>query len=174
MRAWSESQGNGDWSSGLSFSTNGLFSTVVSAGSHRGGLWIAAIEFGTQRPLFGHGRGSFVPLIQEWAHKTSMTNPELAGQLSRLSRVNHAHNSFLNIWVEGGLIGVLLFSGGLAVLCLRIWTASGTDAVASVAAALLTIVLMNSLFGMAEFKSGGALIAVALSISMRSSTRGQE
>lgn len=173
VRAWSESRGNGKWSSGRWFSTAGLFSTLVGLGSHRGGLWIAAVEFGTQRILFGHGRHSFPPLIQEWAAKTATTNPEMSDRLTRLARVNHAHNSFLNIWVEGGLIGVLLFSGGLAMLCSRSWRASADDPVAAVAAALLAIVLLNSMFGMAEFKSGGALIAVALAISMRPTLREQ-
>lgn len=140
---------------------------LMRAGSHRGVLWFAAWNLGLQSPVIGHGRHSFEPLIREWAGTHASDRPEIEAGVTRVARVNHAHNTFLNIWVEGGAIGVVLFGLGLAILTERIWRQSANNASSATAAALLMIVLMGTLVGMSELKAGGALIAIALAISMR-------
>lgn len=143
---------------------------VGQIASHRGTLWIASWEMVQESPIVGHGRNAYESLIREWAD-ASASDPAARPVTWDTTPINHAHNSILNIWVEGGLVAVVPFVGGLALLCRRLWRSSEIDHVAAVAAALMTIVLVQALFGMAEHKAGGALIAVSLAISLRPSCR---
>jgi O-antigen ligase len=140
---------------------------IMRSGAHRGTLLLASWDLGSQSPLVGHGRRSFSPLIREWTAERAAEQPELAEELRLVGELNHAHNSVVNAWVEGGLPAAALLTGGLAVLTLRVWRRSRTDAAAAAAMALLAIVLVGAMVGIAEAKAGGALIAVAMAISRR-------
>lgn len=140
---------------------------VMRSGSHRGTLLLASWELGSQSPIIGHGRRSFGPLIREWTAERAAAQPELAKELRSVGELNHAHNSVVNAWVEGGLPAAMLFAGGLTVLTLRVWRCSRTDAAAAAAMALLAIVLLGTMVGIAEAKAGSALLAVAMAISWR-------
>lgn len=140
---------------------------LMRSGSHRGTLLLASWELGSQSPLVGHGRRSFGPLIREWTATRAESQPEMANELRLVGELNHAHNSFLNAWVEGGLPAAALLAGGLTVLTVRVWRRSAADAAAATAMALLAIVLVGAMVGIAEAKAGGALIAVAMAISRR-------
>lgn len=71
-------------------------------------LWAASIEMSKDRLLFGYGQGQFNDAL-----KSLQPPPPEAEQLYIF---DHAHNQFLNILVEGGLVGLLLFVGMLATV----------------------------------------------------------
>lgn len=78
------------------FSSNGssiLNSDDVSV-STRIGLYSKVIEIIKEKPIFGHGTG--VGNTRELLHEANIMQP-------------HAHNIFLETWVETGVIGVILF-----------------------------------------------------------------
>lgn len=61
--------------------------------SERFYLWSQAIELIKEKPLFGHGIGD-VPLNYEAIESNNL----------------NAHNQFLEFWLEGGLVSLILFS----------------------------------------------------------------
>lgn len=148
------------------FATTDHESMLEQIASHRGVLWTASWEMIEAKPILGHGRNSYPPLIRRWAADAGSDASDRPLTWDP-EPINHAHNSILNIWVEGGLVAVVLFAGGLVLLSRRLWCRSAIDEVAAIAVALMAIVLVQALFGMAEHKAGGALIAVSLAISLR-------
>lgn len=65
-------------------------------------IWNTALEAGTQRPLFGWGIGNVEQGLASGAKK--LENP------LRFQYVDSSHNVFLDWWVQGGTVGVTLFS----------------------------------------------------------------
>jgi len=64
--------------------------------SGRTAIWAAAIDVGSDKPLLGHGYRTFWTL--------GLTNRLLIG---------NGHNSFLDLWLELGLVGLGLFIASL-------------------------------------------------------------
>jgi O-antigen ligase len=61
---------------------------------------------------FGSGLGSFVPVYQAFEQPSEIDT----------SYANHAHNDFLELWLETGVAGPTLLLGVLGWLCARMWT----------------------------------------------------
>lgn len=68
-------------------------------------MWRTALDLIANSPLIGHGFGQEVRLFS-----------------IRLSTGGMAHNAFLSVFVEGGLLGLLLFIWPLGYLACRLWT----------------------------------------------------
>ncbi|MHA1600104.1 MAG: O-antigen ligase family protein [Alphaproteobacteria bacterium] len=66
--------------------------------SGRTDIWAAAIDVGSDKPLLGHGYRTFWTL--------GLTNRLLIG---------NGHNSFLDLWLELGLVGLGLFIASLVI-----------------------------------------------------------
>lgn len=64
----------------------------ISQGSGRSEIWVNAINIWQENPIFGIGLGNFRPYSDEM-----------------FNRAVHVHNTFLEILVELGLIGILLY-----------------------------------------------------------------
>lgn len=67
-------------------------------------MWRTALDLIARSPLIGHGFGQEVRLFG-----------------MRLSTGGMAHNAFLSVFVEGGLLGLLLFVLPLGYLVYRLW-----------------------------------------------------
>ncbi|MCA3574320.1 MAG: O-antigen ligase family protein [Aestuariivirga sp.] len=70
---------------------------------------------------FGSGLGTFRPVYAMYESPAAMTS----------AYINHAHNDWLELWLEGGLPAALLAAAFLALFasqCWRVWSTSGRHA----------------------------------------------
>jgi O-antigen ligase len=83
---------------------------MARAAGVRGQIWFVSLSLISQRPVFGWGTKSWkVVAPQEFArvsHAIDMKRP----QTDVLARTPHAHNAFLQAWVEQGVVGVALLA----------------------------------------------------------------
>ncbi|WP_336362046.1 O-antigen ligase family protein [Halalkalicoccus salilacus] len=73
----------------------------------RAPIWEAGMEVISQRPLLGHGSGTFVPAVEPFF-------PE--GEVPVA-----AHNAFIQLGVELGLVGIVLYTVILVVIAVAIY-----------------------------------------------------
>jgi O-antigen ligase len=93
-----------------------IISSIISfnkgtiAGSINERLYMAQHSFMLikQRPWFGFGTGSF-PFAYHTTGATIMTGSPIAGGLPNVLYLGDPHNSFLHLWVQLGLVGVICF-----------------------------------------------------------------
>ena len=69
-------------------------------------IWQAAFEIGKKHPVFGYGTG-FDNVRQLLHNDYKIMQP-------------HAHNIFLEIWLENGIFGVILFAAVLLIFALNV------------------------------------------------------
>lgn len=75
--------------------------------------WSGSLQAGLERPLQGHGPGSFASAYPRFRTQSSM-----AWQVQHSYEVSHAENWVLQLWTELGLLGLVLFG---ALLTLLLW-----------------------------------------------------
>lgn len=73
-------------------------------------IWNSALELIKEKPFFGWGVGTFGIHYPE-AQGAFLSRDENRNYLPRTNRSVHAHNDYLQIWAETGLVGLLLFFG---------------------------------------------------------------
>lgn len=73
-------------------------------------IWKAGARAWLEHPVLGVGAGAYPEAVVPW-----LGRPTAPGM------INVAHNTFLSVLVEGGLIGLALFSLLLACLCASVW-----------------------------------------------------
>lgn len=78
--------------------------------SGRAGIWQAVWQRVQQRPLAGYGYGAF------WR---GWTGPSFEVSASVHFLVFHAHNGYLDLWLQTGLVGLMLFAAAYAGACVR-------------------------------------------------------
>ena len=83
---------------------------MARAAGARGQIWFVSLSLISQRPVFGWGTKSWkmvAPLeFANVSHAIDMKNPKTDG----LAHPPHAHNAFVQAWVEQGAIGVALLT----------------------------------------------------------------
>ncbi len=87
-----------------------FFSDKLSFINARGDIWRNAWILFTQSPVLGQGVGSFTPLYV------------VAAQSPPGYVVAHAHNFFLQLLAESGLVGLAIVAVGIWMLIRTIWT----------------------------------------------------
>lgn len=75
--------------------------------------WSYALSLFTERPLIGHGQGSYVLLAQALSRKDAEFNPNLFPA----QMLGHAHNEWLEILADLGVVGFVLVGLALAATC---------------------------------------------------------
>jgi hypothetical protein len=135
------------------------------AGGQRVGVALTSLELAATRPWFGSGKGSFAPLARErHAERVAPgSGVEDAGEVD--SYVGHPHNIYLLSWVEGGVVSVLLVTGGLWTLAIRLWRRAAREPIMATALAVYGAVLVGSFVSIIEFRTPGGLIALCMAIS---------
>ncbi len=73
-------------------------------------LWQSLIGIGIQRPLLGYGFGAF------WIDPSQMLSLDIALMRLRFWWANHAHNGYIDVWLELGLVGLMLILTTLFLL----------------------------------------------------------
>ena len=83
---------------------------MARAAGLRGQIWFVSLSLISQRPVFGWGTKSWKavapPEFAHVSHAIDMKSPKT----DELARTPHAHNAFLQTWVEQGAIGVALLT----------------------------------------------------------------
>ncbi|HOW71621.1 MAG TPA: O-antigen ligase family protein [Phycisphaerae bacterium] len=75
--------------------------------------WSYALSLFMERPLIGHGQGSYVLLAQAFSRNEAELNPSLFPA----EMLGHAHNEWLEILADLGLVGLILTALALAATC---------------------------------------------------------
>lgn len=102
-------------SSGLTQLNEKFDKTFEQYSSARMGIYQVSIDIIKQKPLFGHGIGSFDKIFVEQAGHYLASRPEAA--LAELPSINHPHNEFFLWLIEGGVFSVIsIIVGGAAVI----------------------------------------------------------
>ncbi|MGC8550179.1 MAG: O-antigen ligase family protein [Acidobacteriaceae bacterium] len=80
--------------------------------SGRAEIWHAVWPFVMQRPWLGWGYEAF------WR---GWTGPSFQVSAAVHFLVFHAHNGYLDVWLQTGLVGLVLFVAAYGQACLRVW-----------------------------------------------------
>jgi O-antigen ligase len=139
---------------------------MARAAGVRGQIWFVSLSLISQRPVFGWGTKSWKvvapPEFAHVSHAIDMKDPKT----DERARTPHAHNAFLQAWVEHGVVGVALLAWML-VSCWQVSRRVADDLLRAVLLGMLgvwlcdamTEVLTNSVITMAYL----GLIMVAAS-----------
>ncbi len=84
----------------------------VNLADHRLAIWREALGIIKQRPLLGHGTGSYRSVFCAYAQPEDMC---LYGG------GKHPHNQFLFVAIEGGLLGIISYGVWVGVLAFLLW-----------------------------------------------------
>ncbi|MBC7724967.1 MAG: O-antigen ligase family protein, partial [Burkholderiaceae bacterium] len=136
----------------------------------RSGIWDAVIGLAQQRPVAGWGWVSFWPPWVEPFNGLIVRNGVM--QL-------HAHNAWLDVWLQLGVLGLVVFGLLVATTAVRAWL-TATDRVVSspgetgpfsagslLAPLLLTALLVQSLAESRILVEGGWMLLVILATSTK-------
>lgn len=139
-------------------------------------IWAAVIGLAEQRPVFGWGWISF---WAPWA-------PPFDDLVTRNGVIQlHAHNAWLDVWLQLGFVGLVVFGLLVATTALRSWLLA-TDRVVSapggrgpfstlslVAPLLLTALLVQSFAESRLLVEGGWMLLVILAVTTKTAMLGR-
>ena len=118
--------------------------------NHRFFIWKVSWEMIRSSPLFGLGYGSYqdhFPTFREHQKETEHFKTLSWAQQSR--EILHAHNEYLQVWVESGLVGLLGFLGmvgaGYLRAAQRAWNAGRGGLYMWAVVGMITAMLVHSL-----------------------------
>ena len=96
---------------------DGTATFLYRVAGERGPIWFVALSLAGQRPVFGWGSKSWKDIYPAEAKRLSpalgLEDPQV---ISTLAGAYHAHNTFLQVFVEQGAIGLILL-GWVLVEC---------------------------------------------------------
>jgi O-antigen polymerase len=95
-----------------------LYVAKQSSADGRKIVWQISTNMISQKPIAGYGYGSFAKAYNTAQADYFSTNADIPTQKANASYIQMAYNEFLQNAVEGGFIGLLLFTLLLAVLLL--------------------------------------------------------
>jgi O-antigen ligase len=119
---------------------------MARAAGLRGQIWFVSLSLISQRPVFGWGTKSWkVVAPMEFArvsHAIDMKKPKT----DTLARTPHAHNAFLQAWVEQGVVGVALLAWVL-ISCWQLSRRVADDLLRAVLLGMLSVWVCNAMTG---------------------------
>lgn len=113
----------------------------LQSDGERRGLAVATTHIGTQFAPLGTGFGSFVPIYAQYQNLG----------VARSELINHAHDEYVQWWLEGGVPALLVLAFGLGVFAWAGWQvlarmpSARLRAIAAPAWTSLLVLLMHSL-----------------------------
>jgi O-antigen ligase len=117
---------------------------MARAAGVRGQIWFVSLSLISQRPVFGWGTKSWkvvAPLeFANVSYAIDMKNPKTDG----LARTPHAHNAFLQAWVEQGVVGVTLLAWVL-ISCWQLSRRVPDDLLRAVLLGMLSVWVCNAM-----------------------------
>ena len=119
---------------------------MARAAGVRGQIWFVSLSLISQRPVFGWGTKSWkvvAPLeFVRVSHAIDMKKPKT----DVLARTPHAHNAFLQAWVEQGVVGVALLAWVL-ISCWQLSRRVADDLLRAVLLGMLSVWVCNAMTG---------------------------
>lgn len=131
--------------------------------THRFDIWAAVMERIAVRPITGFGFVGWWPTWEGWFGIHAIRN----------IRVTQAHNLWLDLVMQVGVIGLVLFAVALGTLAWRWWrrsTLPQSRPEALIALGVVTVVLVQSLTESRALSEWGIAFVTILAVSARSST----
>ena len=158
------------------FSTKGLFgnSEPYSTINHRYFIWKVSWEMIRTSPILGLGYGSYRDHFVFFRdHQRETEHFETLSWAQQNRETLHAHNEYLQVWVESGLLGLLGFVGLVGAGCLRTvqhaWNAGRGGLYAWAVVSMITVMLVHSLVSYPlRLTLNGMVFFVLLGIGFRS------
>ncbi len=122
----------------------GIRSTLPLSWQHRIEIWHKTSEKIFENPVFGHGFDSARVMGQE--------SVDVAGKMMQVIPV-HPHNAFLQVWLELGLVGVLLLAALIGLMLVGIGSARSGRVRSGVHAATLASYLVIALISFGAWQT---------------------
>lgn len=110
---------------------------VQESGETRFVLWDIAWQGILERPLLGWGLESYPDVFQTYFNPC-LGSQACGGELW----FDRAHNTFLDVWIEAGILGLGLYLSLFIVAVLKLWRATKQGTISSAVFALFTSVLV--------------------------------
>ena len=120
---------------------------LLQIGGGRPDIWRNSVALISDYPVTGHGLGGFEMVYASYA------------LLTHVGHTMHAHNLWLDIWLEQGLLGLVAFCG---LLVNAVWVKPHSGPWRTAALASLAIVLLHGLVDDPFYGYGGILIPLLL------------
>ncbi len=92
----------------------GLYSMKKGSADGRRLIWSAAMDKGLERPLFGHGYGRFPAVYGDAQAAYFLSEAGSETQVMLADSPEYAFNEYVQIFVETGIVGLLLFAAVIA------------------------------------------------------------
>jgi len=134
---------------GYTLATRPVFKQIIGgSANYRLVVWKNTSELIKQRPVLGHGAGSF-----KHVYGSVLNTFQVDTRFDKEVQIRRAHNDFLQTAVELGLPGFLLlvlFAGGVLVMALRLMGPQRSDFeqfILFASSGALVAFLVNALFG---------------------------
>lgn len=120
-------------------------------------IWRTSVEMIKDRPFFGVGPNAFEPIYRATIPKLYWPPLEWL--------VSQPHQLYLALWLETGLLGLIVFFGLMTLWIKRVWRMARTgDEIAVTALAAMLAILAHGLVDTPYFKNDLALIFVLVFI----------
>lgn len=129
--------------------------------THRFDIWAAVAERIAVRPVTGFGFVGWWPTWEGWFGIHAIRN----------IRVTQAHNLWLDLTMQVGVVGLVLFAAALVVVAWRWWRRSTLPSVepeAFIALGFVVVLLVQSLTESRALSEWGIALVVILAINARS------
>jgi O-antigen ligase len=141
------------------------------------GIWEGVIHLAQQRPLFGWGWVSYwTPWVEPFKSFLSRGGVQ----------VMHAHNAWLDVWLQLGVLGLIVFGSLVLVTVIRAWIMAVTPVIVSrespgswtwlsmLPLLLMTAELVQSLAESRLLIEGGWIMLIVLAVKTKLSPLGNE
>ncbi len=130
-------------------------------------IWTFTSQHILEEPLFGHGIDASKGLETDTGTGSGFFEPGVTVVS------HHPHNIFLQIWLDFGMVGALLWGGLLLILTYRVYNAHETAQPYIVAAAFCSLMMLSTTFSLLQawWLSGHIATAVMLALLSYSLSR---
>ncbi len=127
----------------------------------RSRIWQANLVMIRDRPLFGWGYGNY----KQFRGPYYAQYPEVAPAGRAGNSDAHAHNTFLQLWVDGGWLGLVAFAALIAVILgkgWRLYTGLSSEPLKSCALGILLSIVGFLIGGLTQHNFGDAEVSIVL------------
>jgi O-antigen ligase len=116
-------------------------------------IWQANVDMARERPLLGWGYGNYKKFRDSYYQRYSQANTSA-----------HAHNNFLQMWVEAGLFGLAAFLGLFVVILRKGWQTyrHAQEPTKTLALGLVLAVVGFLIGGLTQYNFGDAEVVLVL------------
>ena len=119
---------------------------MVRVAGIRGQIWFVSLSLISQRPILGWGTKSWKHIYPQELARVRYAVDAGVPIRSGLAQERHAHNAFLQAWVEQGVVGVTLLAWVL-ISCWQLSRRVPDDLLRAVLLGMLSVWVCNAMTG---------------------------